>query len=449
MMTQPTGFKPFSFIAALNGVQQVVHNSSWLLLDRLLRLGLGLLFNVWLARYLGPSQYGLFNYATAFVTLFSVFVTLGLDAVVVRDLGRAPEQRDIILGSVLALRFLGALLSVALVIGVIAYTQAGDWQLLSLVIIIALGNLFQIFDTIDLWFQAQMQARLTVYAKSAAFLLLIAIKLLLIKLNAPLAAFAWASAAELALGAAGLLLIYRQQRTSFWQWQIRATAMWQLLSASWPLLLNSLAILVQARIDQVLLGNLISTAEVGQYAVALRLVEVLGLFSVVVQTSVAPLVTRAKKQGETEYYHLLLNVYRLMFLLFILTALPLCLVSKWLVVGLFGSQYAAAGALLPWFAPRIFFTNFGVAKQLFIVNDNLLRFSLITTAIGATLNVVLNYLLIPRYAAWGALAAMTLSSLVNLFCLDMFYAEARGNLHVMVKGSLTAWRLQIPAFVRQ
>lgn len=49
---------------------KIVDNTGWLFFDKILRMGVGLLVGVWIARYLGPEQFGLFNCAHALTDLF-------------------------------------------------------------------------------------------------------------------------------------------------------------------------------------------------------------------------------------------------------------------------------------------------------------------------------------------------------------------------------------------
>ena len=55
-------------------------NSAWLIADKVVRLGLGLLVWVWLARYFGPATFGVWNYAMAFAALYGAVTSLGLTA---------------------------------------------------------------------------------------------------------------------------------------------------------------------------------------------------------------------------------------------------------------------------------------------------------------------------------------------------------------------------------
>jgi len=67
------------------GLHKIVGNIGWLLFDRILRMGVGFFVVAWVARYLGPEQFGLLEYSLAFIWLFSAVAMLGLDIIVVRD----------------------------------------------------------------------------------------------------------------------------------------------------------------------------------------------------------------------------------------------------------------------------------------------------------------------------------------------------------------------------
>lgn len=423
-------------------MQKVISNSGWLFADNILRLAVGLFINAWVARYLGPESFGQINYATAFVALFMTFSTLGLDSIVVRDIIRDPLCKEQVLGSALLLKFAGGVATLLLTLISICLIRPDDGITHWLVGIIAAGSIFQAFDTISFWFQSQYRSKLTVYAKHAAFLLVVIVKVTLIQVEAPLIAFAWAGLAEVIVGSIGLVVTYRLVGNHITTWRANLTRSRKLISDSWPLILSGIAIFIQARIDQVMLGEMVGNSEVGQYSVAMNLIEVFGFIPMVVQSSVAPSITEAKLAGEKQYYERLLNLYRLMFILFMVTSIPIFLFSTRLVVMVYGPKYQAAGVLLSLFAIRLFFANMGVAKGLFITNENLFRYSLLCAVSGSIINVVLNYVLIPRYASVGAIWAMIASFFITTFFIDIFYTDVRNNLKVMLKGILTPWKLK-------
>ena len=81
-------------------------NTSWLFAEKILRMVVGLLVVVWVARYLGPEKFGLLSYAHSFVGLFTIFATFGLDEIVVRELVKDESKRDSLVGTTFWLNFL-------------------------------------------------------------------------------------------------------------------------------------------------------------------------------------------------------------------------------------------------------------------------------------------------------------------------------------------------------
>jgi polysaccharide transporter, PST family len=224
----------------------VAGNAFWLIADKVVRLALGLAILAWVARYLGPEQYGTLSYAIAFVALFAAFSTLGIENIVVRELALRPEQRNELIGSALVLRLLGGLAGVALAVLGATLTRQGDRAFLVLVTILSAGAVLQAFDVIGHWFVSQERAKHAVVAKGAAFLAICATRIALIQAGAPLAAFAIAASAEVALAAAALAVAFQVNAGSCAQWLFRASVAWRLLRESWPMMFAFLAYTVYA-----------------------------------------------------------------------------------------------------------------------------------------------------------------------------------------------------------
>jgi PST family polysaccharide transporter len=100
----------------LDKLQSIVHNIGWLSFDKVLKMGVGLIVGVWVARYLGLEQYAFWNHATAFEGLFGASTTLGLDSIVVSNLAKDPEQRDELLGSAFYMKLWAGVTTVILAI---------------------------------------------------------------------------------------------------------------------------------------------------------------------------------------------------------------------------------------------------------------------------------------------------------------------------------------------
>jgi len=422
---------------------KIIGNTWWLLIDKGLRLGVGLVVNAWMARYLGPEQFGIFNYALAFVMIFSTLANLGLDGIVVRDIVRNPSCRDETLGSAFVMKFIAGTLTFLVTAGSIFLLRPNDSLTFWMVSITAAGTVFQAFDTIDFWFQSQVRSKHVVYARSLAFLTISLVKIALILLHAPLVTFALAGFCEVAIATAGLIIAYKRNGQYIRAWSASSARIKKLLTNSWPLILGGVFLSIHARIDQVMLGQMVGERELGYLSAATNLIDVFGFIPAIIYSSVAPEITNAKIQGEEMYFCKLAQVYRLMTILFLLTAIPVFFIAERLVVFLYGSEYQAAGKLLCLYVVRLFFTNIGSAKGLFITNENLFRYSLLTAIIGSITNIGLNSLWIPMYASVGAIWAMIVSFAVGIFVVDVFFTRTRQHLFVMFKAIFTPWQFRL------
>lgn len=406
--------------------RKIVTNTGWLFMDRIVRMGFGVIVGVWVARYLGPADFGLLNYAQALVALFTALATLGLDRIVVRDLVRAPESKGAILGTTLAMRFVGALFALGAALGIALLSHRQDRLLLVIVAILGSGMLFQALDAIDLWFQSQVQSKRSVIAKNGAFVVMAAVKVGLILKGASVVAFAWATTAELLLGAAGLLWSYRAKREWISKWRFEFSWARSLMRDGWPMILSGLAVMIYLRIDQVMLGQMLGNQEVGIYSGAVRMSEVWYFIPMAIVSSVMPSLVDAKSRSEEDYQKKLAKLFKLLMTLSLAVALPMTFLSSHLVLWLYGPAYRAAGPILAVHIWAAVFVFQGVAVGAWTVTENRIRLNLVRSVTGAVVNILLNLVLIPKYGGWGAAVATLLGQIVSNFLLNAVQASTRG-----------------------
>ncbi|HVU16769.1 MAG TPA: flippase [Candidatus Didemnitutus sp.] len=421
-------------------IRRSLDNAAWLFADQMVRMLTALLVGVWMARYLGPEKYGWLSYATALVGTVTSFTSLGINAVVVRELVRYPDETPRWMGSAFFLKAIAASVGFLICVSVAALEPSATAPTRPLVVIVALGMFFQTFDVIDLLFQARGASRISAWVRMIGCVLSNALKAILILQHASLSALATAGVVELAVCAIGWWVALRNGDLSPGRWVRDSVKARQLVHESWPLALSGLAIYTQAYADQIVIAHALGAGELGQYAAAMRLVNVPAFLPMVVYTVAAPEITRAHREAPELYLKRLHNLYRLMLVLFVVSAVPLMAIGGPVARWLLGGPYEGASLLLPWLAFRLFFTNFGVARSIFITNEGLFRFSLVTAIAGAVVNIGLNLWLVPRWGARGAIASSLASFAVSTFLLEAFQPRARENLALMLRAVFLPWR---------
>ncbi|MDB9535742.1 flippase [Dolichospermum planctonicum CS-1226] len=433
--------KKLSFLKSSDKLRGIIANTGWLFADRILRMGVGLFVGVWVARYLGVQQFGIFNYAAAFVALFNTLSTLGLDAIVVRSIVREPEKRAEILGTAFWLKLFGGVAALILAISSIMLVRHDDQLTISLVAILSSAGIFQAFDTIDLWFQSQVQSKYTVIAKNTAFVITALVKVALISFHAPLIAFAWAGLGEVSLGAIGLIISYRVRGYSPWLWPWNLPLAKTLLKESWPLILSGLAIMVYVKIDQIMLGQMVGDKAVGLYSSATRISEVWYFIPTTIVSSVAPAIYAAKKEAsEAMYYRQIKQLFRILSLLSVTIAVPMSFLSTPIITMLFGSSYALAGTILAIHIWAALFVFMGVGASPWFIAEGLTKLPFQRTLLGAIANVLLNLILIPMCAGVGASIATVISYGIGSVFANAIDSRTRIIFNLQMKSLVFFWQ---------
>ena len=418
----------------------IIANTSWLFAEQILRLGVGLFVGIWIARYLGAQQYGLFNYATAFVALFSPLASLGLDSVAVRHIVLDSWGQKKILGTAFWLKLLGGVGSFLLAVSSICLLRHDEKLTIWLVASLAAAGIFQAFDTINLWFQSQMQSKYAVLGKNIAFVLITLLKVLLITMQAPLIAFAWMTLAELALSAVSLVIVYRIKGYSLWLWRWSFPIAKALFKESWPLIFSSLAVIIYMKIDQIMLGEMVGNKAVGIYSAAARISEVWYFIPMVIASSLSPSIFTAKETNEALYYRRIKQLLRLLTLLSVVITLPMTFLSEIIITSLFGKEYAEAGQILAIHIWASLFVFMGIGTSSWFVAEGLTHLSLYRTLVGAITNVLLNLYLIPAYSGTGAAIATVISYALSGFFVHAAHTKTQRIFRIQINSLLFFWQ---------
>lgn len=407
------------------------------MVDRLVRMGLGVVVLVWIARYLGPAQFGSFNFAVSFVALFATLTTFGLDNIVVREIVRDASATREVLGTVFAIRIVGSLVAPLIVIAIIRSIQPHDSVAILLVGLLSIGLTFQAFDTIDCYFQSQVRSKLTVWAKNSAFLFMAGLRILLIHFKAPLWSFAAAQVAEQGLGAVGLLIGYQLSGGRVALWRARKQRAIELLSQSWPVILSGMAIMIYMRIDMVMLKVMQGDRATGIYAAATRVSEVWYFIPSAIVTSVSPAIIRARSDLNL-YYGRIGKLFTLMTAIAVLLGSAIALSSHWIIHLLYSDAYSAAAPVLAVHIWASVFVFLGGAQLPWDFSENLLKLSSYRTISGAISNVLMNLVLLPKYSAMGAAVATLVSYAVSSVFANAFFPATRPIFFMQMRSFLLA-----------
>ena len=393
----------------LGHIGLAIDNASWLAAGHLLRWMAALFGGVLVARYLGPEQFGTYRFAAATVTVCIPLWTLGLTSILSKELIDHPSQQDSILGTALLLRCLAGVLGSALVIAGVTLLGNSNPPIALYIGILSIGSCFSCLETVRAWFEIRAAARQVVPIYVIITYLTAAAKGLLVLLKAPLMMFVVVGSVDLAVAGLATALAFTRQRQRLGALRFRSDLAPQLLRRSWPLLLSGVASAVYLKIDQVMLGSMVSYAASGIYAAAATLSEMWYVLATVVSASIYPFLIRLRFKRFDAYLLRLQQSYDLLCIAGLCLAIVMVLLAYPLVDLLYGAPFAGAAPVL---MIHIWAAIFMFPRELFskwLIIENLYMYSLFTDLAGAALNVILNLILIPYAHEIGAAVATVIS----------------------------------------
>lgn len=396
-----------------------------------------------MARYLGPTQLGVYGYCAALISLFTFFPLLGLDAVLKRELLERPYASAELIASAVLLR---------LIAGVIAYVSVifaalNGWGLHAdeprLIAILGLLLFQPALFSIDLWLQAHLHAPWSVSSQLIALLVGSVARVALIVSGASIHQFALVAVIEVVFGAAGVWLCAKRLGMTFSWVAARMSTMRELCREAWPMMFASLAVIVYMKIDEVMIRQLAGPAAAGIYGAAARLSEVWYFLPMILASSVLPALLKLRGADPAHYELRLQQYYDLSAGAAYALSVPIALAAPWLIRVAYGEAFSAAAPILAVHIWASVFVFIGVARGQWLVNERLQGFYLATTVAGAAANILLNFVAIPRWGALGAAYATVVSYALAAWIGSFFHRSVRPTARMQTRALLIpvlGWR---------
>jgi O-antigen/teichoic acid export membrane protein len=416
------------------GFMKYFKNTSWLFAEKILRMVVGLFVGIWVARYLGPEQFGLFSYVQSFVGLFTAIATLGLDGIVVRELVKDESRRDELIGTAFWLKLIGAFV-VLVILAIAVNFTSNDQYTNMLVFIIASATIFQSFNVIDFYFQSKVLSKYVVYANVISLLLSSIVKIALILNDASLIAFAWVVLFDSFVLAIGFIYFYFKTNSTFKikNSTFKSETAASLLKESWPLIFSTMLVTIYMRVDQVMIKEMLDSEAVGYYAAAFRLTSALFIIPTVIASSLFPSIVNAKKISEDLYNSRIQKLYTFLLWFSLIVAFSIFLLSQNIVDLLYGQEFFMAGAVLSVLIWNFVFISLSSVHGNWLTVEGLLKYSMIYSALGLTTNIIANYFFIKEYGVVGAAYATLLSQFVP-YLVAFFNKSLAYNVLMIFKG---------------
>jgi len=408
------------------GIRRLALSSVVLLADSGIRIVLVTAVALWMARVLGPEQFGALNFASACVAIGWGVAGLGLDTPTTARLSSGADPRDL-LGTAIVLRVACAVVVVlALLFGSTITVGSGEHASLAL-LVACFGVLGASATVVDTWFKSRADALPPSLARIFATIVAVGARVGLLLAGFGVVALAATIALEGVLVGLALLVAFaaskdapRLKELTFDSNQARS-----LIRSGWPYFLSAAAMAGLMKMDTVMLGLTSGPKDVGIYSVAQKMSEVLYVVPIVILDSAYSLLARARTAdqkstaaSEQTYFDLSMAGA----LIFTLIALIL---GGPAISLLFGDAYSESTSVFLVHAWTAIPIALNASRQRWLAIRERHSYAALPAIVGLVLSFFLNLMLIPAYGPMGAAFASLTAYFSFGYLLSFLIPELR------------------------
>ena len=417
-------------------------NISWLFYDKIIRILGGLLVGIWVARYLGPGDFGVLNYALAYTALFMIFANLGLNQIIIREIVKKPKLTPYLLGTAFGVKLAGGLVAITLIAVSLFFMEMNALTKI-VVMVIAASYIFQSLDVIDFYYQSQVLSKYVVIARNSAFILSILLKVYFIVYEYSVVYFALSNIADMFLTSVFLITIYKKTGYEIKQWRFSKKIAVRLLKFSWPLAISVFLISIHMKIDQVMIGNMLNTKQVGVYSIAVRLSEFWYFIPAIIISTLMPYFVNLREANQKLYHGRLMQLYSLMFWMGVSVGIFALFFCEDIIRLLFGEAYTGAYSALVFNIWNGIFISQAIARGIWMISENLQKYRLYNNLIVVNINIVTNIILIPKIGITGAAIATLLTQALGTWVVSFLWKPLRASTWGMIKSANPMYLIRV------
>lgn len=389
----------------MNTAQRIVKNTFSLLFSGMIAQLLGFLAIVYLARVLGPGDFGKLNFAMAIITYFTLIANLGLPLLGTREIARDREKIDDNLTNILTMRLFLAALSFSLLFLIVFFLNK-PLETKYLIILYGLGIIPSAL-LLDWAFQGVERMEYIGIGRILGSVIYVGLVLGFVKSHQQLLLIPCFHVAANLLVIVLLISIFVNHfgkprfRFKFSPWK-------ELLRAALPIGLSIIMIQVVHYIDTVMLGFMKSAEQVGYYSAAYKIIMILLMAAWCYQDAVFPVISNYYKTSTDSLKKIQSHSTKVMITLTLPLAIGGTIFARPIMNLIYGGKYdpgVIALQILIWTVA--IGSLHGVYVRGLIACDRQNR-RLIIAIVHALIVIALNFIFIPLLGLIGA-AIVTVS----------------------------------------
>ncbi|HGW3992044.1 TPA: oligosaccharide flippase family protein [Proteus mirabilis] len=395
----------------------IIKNSSWIIIEKLLSI-FGLIFiTSYVAKYIGPDNFGKLSYAISIFIIIQTVSMLGTDTILFKRISKNRDSGISLMLSTIELRILLYIL-ISILFTLYSIYTTKDHITIIFTISVALSYLFLAIDHYAIYFNAILQSKINVLFNIIGISISLSLRYLIVLFELNIIYF------SIPIILTTLLpfifrCIYFHRKTTLKKIKKRKPYIIYLMKQGLPISISNVSITVYSKISQIFLSLLISNYALGIYTVASTLAYAWLFLPQAVITSYFTKIYSTNNKKEI----LQLTAYLNLFIIFIsvLYLIIIYFFGEKIILILYGIDYIESANIIFYLSIASVFSSLGIVSYRYIVAFSGYSFLSKKMFFTSFLGILLTYVLIKEYAITGAVLASILIEIVSLTVFNYFF----------------------------
>ncbi len=409
-----------------------VKNAAWIISCRIAQSVLALIVSMLSARYLGPSNFGLINYAASVAAFALPIMQLGFNSTLVHEFVNNPDNEGEIMGTALLFNILSALVCFIGIGAFVYVANPGEKETFIVCILYSIMIFFQVGEMLQFWFQSKMMSQYTSVTSLIAYTVVSAYKIYLLVTQKSIYWFAVSQAIDYLIIFAVLLILYCKIANQ--RLRISFKRGFQMLSKSRFYIVSSLMVTIFAQTDKIMLKMMLGQESVGIYSAAVSTASMVAFVYIAILDSMRPTVFESKNKSQKLFEKNVSLTYSVIIYLSLAQCLIFAIFSPLIINILYGAQYSASASVLSVIVWYTTFSYLGSVRNIWMLAENQQKYLWIINLSGALANIALNAVLIPIMGTMGAAVASLITQIFTNVIIGFIIKPVRRNNYLMFKG---------------
>ncbi len=411
---------------------KILKNTTWLIGCRIIQALLSFVIGILSARYLGPSNYGVIDYAGAITSFMVPVVQLGIRSTLVHEIISDPTNEGRTVGTSLLMSVMASSLGIVGVAAFVSIANKGESETIMVCVLYSVSLVFQASEMMQCWFQAKLLSKYVAVISLVSYIGVSVYRCFLLIAQKSVYWFALSQALDCFFISVGLFIAYRKQGGKKLSFSLDKAK--SIFRRSKYYIVSGIMVTLFSLTDRVMITLMLGKEANGYYSAAVTCADMSRFVFAAIIDSVRPSILEAKKVGSKNYYKNISRLYSITIYLALIQCIAFMIGASVVVKMIYGDAYIEAISTLRIITWYTAFAHMGTVRNIWILAEQKQHLLWKINLSGALLNIVVNSLLIPIIGINGAAISSVLSQFFVNFVLCIIIKPLKTAGKLMIDG---------------